>query len=364
MRICLFIFLTVLLQFGGATNAKMTPKEQHMNNGETVHPADLKPDTDPALVLKKLGRPLELSESDLHVFGRNIVRDRKPNACDELAASPYDKTRLVKRGTDFRRLIEKPEKAALACWLALKKYPNDVQINFQAGRAYQAIGLRHSKIEKFKEAARYYQFSVDQGHPFAHVNLSHMYGVGIGMKRDYDLSIKLAKKAIELGGGPMANYALGNILVKQEKYAEAAAYLQVASKSGIPGSEQLLKKVYFHGFAINTIDGDHLRKYHHWARSNDDYAKILSIYYSKADPEKAARFGLTWFVRSRKHVRNKAYAADLIWSQDTKVEIQKFLTRSGLYSGPLDGSLKTNVSITALGKLVTSDAPLPELPIQ
>jgi TPR repeat protein len=97
------------------------------------------------------------------------------DACDRLAASPYDKARPAGiQGVPFEQVDA--HAAIEACRVALAGRPDDVRLAFQLARALQKDG----GAEALTEAARLYRLAADQGHATAQTNLGTFYENGRG----------------------------------------------------------------------------------------------------------------------------------------------------------------------------------------
>jgi TPR repeat protein len=79
-------------------------------------------------------------------------------------------------------------------------------------------------VQDYKEAAKLYRKSAEQGNQFAQSNLGAMYGNGLGVIQDYKEAVKWYRKSAEQGYAMAqynlgAMYANGNGVIQDNVYA-------------------------------------------------------------------------------------------------------------------------------------------------
>jgi TPR repeat protein len=118
------------------------------------------------------------------------------DACDRLAASPYDKVRPTGiQGVPFEQ-VDAPA-AIEACMVALAARPDDARLAFQLARALQKDG----GVEALTEAVRLYRFAADRGHLTAQYNLAlSFYETGRGgLPKSAEEAARLYRLAADQG---------------------------------------------------------------------------------------------------------------------------------------------------------------------
>jgi TPR repeat protein/ABC-type uncharacterized transport system substrate-binding protein len=162
-------------------------------------------------------------------------------ACDQAAASPTDKNRLVGlAGVPSGRLDS--QNAIATCEAAAGAAPDNPRIMFQLGRAHAAA--------KADESARaYFSKASDLGYPIAQASLGAFYAAGRGgLAKDDREALRLFKLAAEQGD-PLGNNNLGFFyesgrggLPKDDR--EAARLYQLAVDKGEPWGQYNLGSLY------------------------------------------------------------------------------------------------------------------------
>ena len=102
------------------------------------------------------------------------TNDAPATICDTYAASDFDPQRKA-NGVSFDKI--NPVLAVPACESAVRKYPNNVRLIYQLGRAY-------AKKNDFRSAFVQYQKAADQGYVLGEYNLGVSYEKGWGVAKD------------------------------------------------------------------------------------------------------------------------------------------------------------------------------------
>jgi TPR repeat protein len=147
------------------------------------------------------------------------------DACDRLAASPYDEARA--NGIQDVPFEQVDAPAAIeACRAALANRPDDVRMSFQLARALQKDG----GAEALTEAVHLYRFAADQGHVVAQYNLGVFYANGRGgVPKNDEEAARLYKLAADQGVS-IAQVDLG--------------HLYEGGRGGLPKDEQEAARLY------------------------------------------------------------------------------------------------------------------------
>ncbi|MEM7428279.1 MAG: caspase family protein [Pseudomonadota bacterium] len=197
-------------------------------------------------------------------------------ACDQLAANPYD-NRLPGTGVDYRSLFSNAPAAVEACRAAAKAFDEVDRYKYQLGRALSAqidgaaqaahwyrkaaegyyppamnalgviLNYGHGVAKDDDEAFKWISQSAEKGYPPAMTNLGALYLSGRGTKRDFLQSQKWYRKAAEatdpLGMVGLSWHYSGGLGPVTDR-AEALAWLDKAEKLGEP--EAMFQKFLFY----------------------------------------------------------------------------------------------------------------------
>jgi TPR repeat protein len=166
------------------------------------------------------------------------------DACDRLAASPYEATRATDiPGVPFERV---DASAAIdACQAALADRPDDARLAFQLARALQKDG----GIEALREAVRLYRFAADRGHGAAQYNLGALYENGRGgLPKDEEEAARLYRLAADQGLA-LAQSRLGFFYVTgrgglPKDDQKAARLSRLAADQGVGDAQESLGLLY------------------------------------------------------------------------------------------------------------------------
>jgi TPR repeat protein len=181
-------------------------------------------------------------------FGCSAVAGEKPLAellavCDQVAASPFDKTRPAGiPGVSSEKIM--PETAIAACQEAATAAPDDARVAMQLGRAYQAA-------KNFEAARIQYVKASQQGNAVAAANLASLYATGQGGPKDDTEAVRLSRMAADQGNAQGQNF-LGRFyqtgrggLTKDD--AEAVRFYKLAADQGNPAGQTNLGIAYISG---------------------------------------------------------------------------------------------------------------------
>ena len=156
------------------------------------------------------------------------------NTCDTLAGNPFDK-QLKTQGISFKNIIA--VKAISVCLKELKEKPNDTQIMYQLGRAFDSN-------KNYTKTIFYYKKACDKGYASAcnSLGIKHYYGEGVN--ESDETALKFYKKACNIKKNSsgctnvagMYQYGKG---VKQS-IDKAKEYYAIACKRGDKSSCKLL----------------------------------------------------------------------------------------------------------------------------
>jgi TPR repeat protein len=180
------------------------------------------------LILASAAAALAQQESDKQPAATS------PDACDRLAASPYDMT----RPPDVPGVPSGQVDAPLAievCKAAVASRPDDARLAFQLARALHLF--RDGGEEALIEAARLYRSAADKGHAVARYNLASFYETGRGdLPKDDVEAARLYRLAADQG------------------FALAQSRLGVfyeAGRGGLPKDDQEAVRLYRQAAAAN-----------------------------------------------------------------------------------------------------------------
>ena len=191
--------------------------------------------------------------------------------CDQLAASPFDKTKPANvKGVDFGDIDSVP--AIQACDAALALDPENPRLMFQAARAHdttpagvekafilfkKAAGMGHILANystgvalhdgagvhrSTKQAMKYYRVAADAGFSWAMNEVGKLYQFGDGTEQNFTEAVKWYQLSVNLGDGEAMNRLAGRY-----EYGEGVAIDLV--KAG-----ELNKKSAEAGYAFGMND--------------------------------------------------------------------------------------------------------------
>lgn len=141
---------------------------------------------------------------------------------------------------------ENPQRAVEVCQKALKKTPDDPQLQFLTGSAYFHSGDHKKGFEWRAKAAH-------QGHAQAQHHVAAAYHTGMGVKQDYQKAFEWYAKSANQGN-LHAQHELGNLYyaglgVKQD-YAQAARWYTPVAESGNVYAQRRLAEMYRKGLGV------------------------------------------------------------------------------------------------------------------
>ena len=238
--------------------------------------------------------------------------DAPQNQCDIEAASPIDPQRKA-AGIDFNSI--QPSTAVSACEVANKQFPNDVRLQFQLGRAYQAAKRNSDALVWYERAARsgyssaqnalgfayylglgvdksysnsffWYQKAADQNDATAQDFLGNLYELGQGVTQDYAKAFFWYQKAADQGNAHAQNF-LGNLYQNgqgvTQDYAKAFFWYQKAADQGFSLGQLNLGNMYFSGRGVTKDKDKAISLFKSAAaKGNENAKKVLEIVQSSS----------------------------------------------------------------------------------
>ena len=202
--------------------------------------------------------------------------DAPQNQCDIEAASPIDPQRKA-AGIDFNSI--QPSTAVSACEVANKQFPNDVRLQFQLGRAYQAAKRNSDALVWYERAAR-------SGYSSAQNALGFAYYLGLGVDKSYSNSFFWYQKAADQNDATAQDF-LGNLYelgqgVTQD-YAKAFFWYQKAADQGFSLGQLNLGNMYFSGRGVTKDKDKAISLFKSAAaKGNENAKKVLEIVQSSS----------------------------------------------------------------------------------
>jgi WD40 repeat protein len=142
-----------------------------------------------------------------HEAARRVAM-RGIDACDQLAANPYDEGRKAP-GTslfDLETIPNRAKQAASACADAVAQHPREARFHYQLGRSWTALGENEKALDEYGQALK-------GGYTMALIGISYHYKLGFGVPADLEKAGELKREA-----------AFRGVRIAQSELAQAALY--------------------------------------------------------------------------------------------------------------------------------------------
>jgi hypothetical protein len=170
--------------------------------------------------------------------------------------------------------------------------------------------------QSFKEAVEFYRMAAEYGHAEALYSLGYHYAQGLGVERDEAAALDFYRRAAQAGSAP----AMNNL-----------AYLYDVGE-GVPRDEDEALRLY-----RLAVDGGDAAAMINVAIMLDEGRGCV------ADPHSAAWFLIGAFLRGIDAAEEWLFDYADEWAVTTRREVQRILSRAGVYHGPLDGEIDAEV---------------------
>ncbi|GEM_PF-3666611 len=211
-------------------------------------------------------------------------------ACDQLAASPFDRARPKEvSGVALRKLDAK--KATAACDTALALVGDHPRMLVNAARAALVAGDKGGALRRFEKAAA-------QGYGAAFFPLGQLLREGADAKENIKTSIGWLKKASEQGDSRAAA-ALGQLYYKQDQIPLAAHWLEIARQNGDKGAIRTLYEIY-RNLEDNTYKKQALALLEDTADAGDVWAakELVENQFAPGAPKLSSAKAYSWGKRA------------------------------------------------------------------
>lgn len=206
---------------------------------------------------------------------RPQAQSAPPTECDRMAARPRNPNNPPGiQGIEFNRID--PMKAVRECQNASRQYPAEPRLASNLGRALNAA-------KEYDKSLQMYQKAIELGDPSAMVALGQFLRDGKFITKNYDAAVSLFRRAAALGD-PNAYSALGFAYQEGEgvtkSYADAFHNYWMAGKAGEPNGYFAIGRMYRYGLGVKQDDNEAVVYYRYAADlGHPTSLKILSEAY-------------------------------------------------------------------------------------
>ena len=150
--------------------------------------------------------------------------------------------------------------------------------------ALRQLGVKFRKGGDYKGAFECWTKAVELGSVSAHYDLSVMYHLGAGVKKDEKKEVRHLEKAA-IGGHPEARNNLGVIEMENGRYKRAIKHFIIAAKLGHSGSLDALKDMYQEGTANKEDFSAALRAYQAAVSATKSPQREVAEEYRRNNPD-------------------------------------------------------------------------------
>jgi len=264
-------------------------------------------------------------------------------ACDRLAASPFDPNRVT-QGVPFADIQQSA--AVTACRKAVERNPQTPRFKYQLARALDRSGA-------YAEALPLYQPLAEAGYLTALNALGQMYENGKGLTKDDAKAVGYYKRAADKGFAiAITNLGLmtaqGRGTAKNE--AEAVRLFKQAVEKGEAIAMYALGVMYGSGNGVAKDDAESVRLYRLAAEKGNSNAMYgLSLMYAQGrgvtqNEAEGARWMFAALEKSDPFATKEMTTNALEWTIRFRAELQKRLRDAGVYSGRAEGDIGPDFS--------------------
>jgi uncharacterized protein len=259
-------------------------------------------------------------------------------ACDRLAASPFDPNRVT-QGVPFADIQQSA--AVTACRKAVERNPETPRFKYQLARALDRSGA-------YAEALPLYQPLAEAGYLTALNALGQMYENGKGVTKDDAKAVGYYKRAADKGFAiAITNLGLmtaqGHGTAKND--VEAVRLFKQAVEKGEAIAMYALGVMYASGNGVAKDDAEALRLYKQAAEKGNSNAMYgLGNAYAfgrgvATNETEAARWIFAAIEKGDSFAMKEMTSNAMEWTIRFRAELQKRLRDAGVYSGPTEGDV-------------------------
>jgi tetratricopeptide (TPR) repeat protein len=264
-------------------------------------------------------------------------------ACDRLAASPFDPNRVT-QGVPFADIQQSA--AVAACRKAVERNPATPRFKYQLARALDRSGA-------YAEALPLYQPLAEAGYLTALNALGQMYENGKGVTKDDAKAVGYYKRAADKGFAiAITNLGLmtaqGRGVAKNE--AEAVRLFKQSAEKGEAIAMYALGVMYTGGNGVAKDEAEALRLYKQAAEkgnSNAMYGVGNAYAFGRGvpvDEKEAARWIFAALEKGDSFATKEMTTNAMEWTIRFRAELQKRLRDAGVYSGRAEGDVGPDFS--------------------
>jgi localization factor PodJL len=245
-----------------------------------------------------------------------------PTESETEGSAPDNQSAETSDGAAKSSPLDMPAATVGPLSLRLAAANGDSSAQFEVGARFaEGEGVK----QNFKEAAKWYQRSADQGFAQAQYRIGTLYERGFGLKADRAQAAVWYQRAAEQGNvKAMHNLAVlcANQTDRAPDYASAAQWFEEAAKRGLPDSQFNLAVLYENGLGVKRD----LKQAFMWlsiaARAGDADATrrrdILRGSLTTQDIAETQKMMAAWKLTPTDRTVNDAVVAGELWKRNPK----------------------------------------------